>query len=116
MLDWARLLFRFGAHWRVLFSHVTLFGFVYPEQRLRVPDWFMHEMIRRLKLDMQCLPPDGRVCQGTLLSWSQYLADVDTDGGAYEDARHIPRGRLTSRDTQHMTDVLHREEQEDCKH
>jgi hypothetical protein len=109
-MDWARLLFRFGQHWRVLFSHVILFGFIYPEQRLRVPDWFMHEMMRRLKLDMQCLPSDRRVCQGTLLSWSQYLTHVD--GGEYDDARHVPRGRLTWEDTQHMTDVLQREERE----
>ena len=109
-MDWARLLFRFGIHWRVLFSHVILFGFIYPEQRLRVPDWFMHEMMRRLKLDMQCLPADRRVCQGTLLSWSQYL--VDLEQGDYHDARHAPWGTLTSEDTQHMTDVLHGEEQE----
>jgi hypothetical protein len=113
-MDWARLLFRFGTHWRVLFSHVILFGFIYPEQRLRVPDWFMHEMMRRLKLDMQCLPADRRVCQGTLLSWSQYL--VDLEQGDYHDARHAPWGRLTSEDTQHMTDVLHGEQQEGHEH
>jgi hypothetical protein len=114
VLDWARLLFRFGAHWRVLFSHVVLFGFIYPEQRLRIPDWFMHEMIRRLKLDMQCLPSDRRVCQGTLLSWSQYL--VDMDRGDYEDARQMPRGRLSSEETQYMTDVLQREEKDAQEH
>jgi hypothetical protein len=109
-MDWARLLFRFGSHWRVLFSHVMLFGFIFPEQRLRIPDWFMHEMMRRLKLEMQCLPADRRVCQGTLLSWSQYLGDLEQD--EYQDARHAPWGKLTSEDTQHMTDVLLREERE----
>lgn len=108
-MDWARLLFRFGTHWRVLCSHVLLFGFIYPEQRLRIPDWFMHEMMRRMKLEMQCLPADRDVCQGTLLSWSQYLADLDR--GEYQDARHAPRGRLSLEDTQHMTAVL-QEEQE----
>src|SRR5262249_13068499 len=29
-LDWRRLLGRYGAHWRVLLSHLVLFGFVYP--------------------------------------------------------------------------------------
>ncbi len=110
MMDWARLLSRFNAHWRVLFSHIILFGFVYPSQRLRVPDWFMHEMVRRLELEMQSLPPDRRVCQGTLLSWSQYL--VHLHRGEYEDARHLPRGKLTGEETQQMTDVLQREEQE----
>ena len=113
-MDWARLLFRFGTYWRVLFSHVILFGFIYPEQRLRIPDWFMHEMMRRMKLDMQCLPADREVCQGTLLSWSQYLADLEC--GDYQDARHVPRGKLTSGDTQHMTDVLQREERKEQEH
>ena len=113
-MDWARLLFRFGTHWRVLFSHVILFGFIYPEQRLRIPDWFMHEMMRRIKLDMQCLPADRAVCQGTLLSWSQYLADLEC--GEYQDARHAPCGKLTSDDTQLMTDVLQREEQAGHEH
>jgi len=109
-MDWARLLYRFNIHWRVLFSHVILFGFVYPAHRMRIPEWFMHEMMRRLELDMQSLPSDRRVCQGTLLSWSQYL--VHLDRGEYEDARHIPRGRLTWDETRHMTDVLRQEEQE----
>lgn len=109
-MDWARLLFRFGTYWRVLFSHVILFGFIFPEQRLRIPDWFMHEMMRRLKLEMQCLPADRRVCQGTLLSWSQYLGDLEQ--GEYQDARQVPWGKLMSEDTQHMTDVLLREERE----
>jgi len=108
-MDWARLLFRFNQHWRVLFSHVILFGFVYPAQRLWVPDWFMNEMVRRLELDMQSLPSDRRVCQGTLLSWSQYL--VHMDRGEYEDARHPPRGKLTWEETRHMTDVLQREQE-----
>ncbi|HEX6950754.1 MAG TPA: hypothetical protein VF127_14225, partial [Nitrospira sp.] len=73
------------------------------------PDWFMHEMMRRMKLEMQCLPADRDVCQGTLLSWSQYLADLDC--GEYQDARLSPRGRLMLEDTQHMTAVL-QEEQE----
>jgi hypothetical protein len=107
-LDWARLLSRFNTHWRVLFSHVVLFGFIYPEQRLRIPDWLMRELMRRMTQDMQCLPFDRRVCQGTLLSWSQYLVHMDL--GEYEDARHVPRGTLNEEEIQHMTDVLQQEQ------
>ena len=32
-LDWPRLLMRFGDHWRVLLSHLILFGFIYPDKR-----------------------------------------------------------------------------------
>ncbi|MFL5807759.1 MAG: hypothetical protein ACJ8CR_39275, partial [Roseiflexaceae bacterium] len=38
-LDWHRLLKRFGAHWQVLLSHLILFGYIYPTERSRIPDW-----------------------------------------------------------------------------
>lgn len=110
-LDWARLLTRFNRHWRVLFSHVVLFGFIYPEHRLRVPDWFMREMLRRMERDMLALPADRRVCQGTLLSWSQYLVHIER--GEYEDARHPPRGEVSYADTRRMTSLLRQEQPED---
>ena len=36
-LDWRRLIDRFGPHWRVLFAHLVLFGFIYPSVRSKVP-------------------------------------------------------------------------------
>ena len=44
-LDWPRLLMRFGDHWRVLLSHIILFGFIYPDKRQNVPAWVMDELI-----------------------------------------------------------------------
>ena len=49
-LDWPRLLMRFGDHWRVLLSHLILFGFVYPDKRQNVPAWVMDELMRRLSV------------------------------------------------------------------
>jgi Nucleotidyl transferase of unknown function (DUF2204) len=92
-LDWARLLRRFTSHWRVLFSHLILFGFIYPSERTKVPDWLMAEFVRRIRMEMTSAPPQERLCQGTLLSWSQYLEKVEH--GGYQDARHPPRGNLT---------------------
>jgi hypothetical protein len=92
-LDWARLLRRFNSHWRVLFSHLILFGYVYPSERSKVPEWLMTELARRIRLEMNSAPPAERLCQGTLLSWSQYLARIEQ--GAYEDARYPPRGNLS---------------------
>src|SRR5712692_6569929 len=46
-LDWPRLLMRFGDYWRVLLSHLILFGFIYPDKRQNVPAWVMDELIRR---------------------------------------------------------------------
>ena len=84
-LDWQRLLGRFGPHWRVLLSHLTLFGFVYPSDRTQVPAWVMQELLGRLAAETQGPPPADRVCQGTLLSRIQYCIDLQLWG--YRDAR-----------------------------
>jgi Nucleotidyl transferase of unknown function (DUF2204) len=95
-LDWPHLLRRFDRHWQVLLSHLILFGFVYPAERSHVPDWVMHELLGRLQVELlatgQSAPPTGKVCQGTLLSWRQYLPDVERWG--YQDAR-IVQGYMT---------------------
>ena len=39
---------RFGEHWRVLFSYLTLFGFVYPSERDKIPQWVMMALMERL--------------------------------------------------------------------
>ena len=38
-MDWRRLIDRFGRYWRVLLSHLVLYGFIYPSARSRVPAW-----------------------------------------------------------------------------
>ena len=43
---------RFGDYWRVLLSHIILFGFVYPDKRQEIPAWVMEELARRLALDI----------------------------------------------------------------
>lgn len=107
-LDWGRLLWRFDCHWRVLFSHLVLFGFVYPRRRLQIPHWVMRELIRRLGMEMQTLSSDRDVCQGTLLSWGQYLDYIER--GNYKDARHHPRGSLTADDTKFVTERFQEEQ------
>lgn len=92
-IDWRRILRRFGVHWRVLLTHVVLFGFVYPAERDVVPAWVMEELLRRLRDEMSVAPPRDRVCGGSLLSREQYLVDVEQWG--YADARREPLGALT---------------------
>ena len=103
-LNWQRLLGRFGSHWRVLFSHLILFGYIYPGERSQIPDWVMHELVSALRHEMTSSCPTGQVCQGTLLSWDQYLVDVEQ--GNYHDSRLSPRGTLTAEDIAHITAVL----------
>jgi len=100
-LDWERLLRRFDRYWRVLFSHVILFGFIYPTERARIPRWVMDELMRRTREEAGDAPPVDKVCRGTLLSWQQYLVDV-TDGG-FRDARLKPQGTLTPRQIEEWT-------------
>ena len=93
LLNWERLVRRFGSHWRVLLSHLILFGFIYPGERALVPSGVMRELVNRLLAEFDVPTRDSKVCQGTLLSRAQYLVDVDEWG--YEDARIQPRGSLT---------------------
>jgi hypothetical protein len=90
-LDWDRLLARFGDHWRVLYAHVVLFGYIYPDRREHVPAWVMDELAGRLAADR--MEPENHVCNGTLLSREQYLVDLERDG--YVDGRLQPDGPMT---------------------
>jgi hypothetical protein len=84
-LDWTRLLERFGSHWRLLFSHLVLFGFIYPAERDSVPAWVMLECLARLSREISQTARGDRVCGGTLLSREQFLVDVHDWG--YTDGR-----------------------------
>jgi hypothetical protein len=99
-LDWRHLVERFGPDWRVLLSHLVLFGYVYPSELGRISTAVMNELIERLQKEP---PPSGhkRVCRGTLLSRKQYLVDVETWG--FEDARLHERVHMSSKDIDHWT-------------
>jgi hypothetical protein len=92
-LDWRRLLARFGPHWRVLLSHLTLFGFIYPGERACIPPEVMVGLCRLLEWESRQPSARDRLCQGTLLSREQYLTDVSRWG--YADGRLEPHGQMT---------------------
>ncbi len=103
-LDWRRLLQRFGPNWRVLLSHLILFGYIYPTERSLVPHDVLQEMLARL-LQEQKAPPGGeKMCQGTLLSREQYLVDVNEWG--YRDARLTPRSTMNEGDVAQWTAAI----------
>ena len=103
-LDWKRLLALFGPHWRVLLSHLVLFGFIYPGDRDRVPASVMNTLIKRLQQETRQAPPETKLCTGTLLSRAQYLHDVEQQG--YEDGRVGPLTTMTERDIADWTDAI----------
>jgi hypothetical protein len=102
-LDWLRLLHRFGDHWRVLLSHLVLFGYVYPGERDKVPAEVLGELLGRLRDEG---PPDAAaagLCRGPLLSRGQYVVDVEAWG--YRDPRVQPAGPLTEQQRAAWTDA-----------
>ena len=64
-LDWNRLVSRFGEFWRVLYSHLVLFGFIYPSERARIPLWVMEQLTDRLASELRTSPPADLLCRGT---------------------------------------------------
>jgi hypothetical protein len=104
LLNWERLVRRFGGHWRALLSHLILFGFIYPGERALIPAAVMREMLNRLLAELDVPTRDSKVCQGTLLSRAQYLVDIDEWG--YEDARIEPRGNMTEEQVEVWTAAI----------
>jgi hypothetical protein len=102
-LDWDRLARRFGRHWRVLLSHLILFGFVYPSERTRIPEPLMRRCLRLLEQEMR-QPSARRVCRGPITSRAQYLVDVQLWG--YEDARLLPHGSMSEEDASIWTAAI----------
>jgi catechol 2,3-dioxygenase-like lactoylglutathione lyase family enzyme len=103
-LNWRRLLERFDTHWRVLLTYLNLFGFVYPSERARIPQWVMADLIERLRQELRAPPPARRICQGTLLSREQYLTDIGLWG--FEDARLTVAGSMTVDEVAHWTRAI----------
>jgi hypothetical protein len=100
--DWERLLARFGPHWRVLFSHLILFGFVYPDDQESIPGSVLQTLSARLHekpAEAPAVPP----CQGALLSRMQYLLDIEEWG--YADPRLQPLGPMTGEQIIRWTDA-----------
>jgi hypothetical protein len=100
-LDWRRLVARYGPHWRVLLSHLVLFGFVYPAEQRNIPDRVMADLTGRLKADAGS---ELRLCRGPLLSREQYL--IDTEVWGYWDPRLPPGGRMTAEQITHWTAAI----------
>ncbi|HEY0738979.1 MAG TPA: hypothetical protein VGD69_28935, partial [Herpetosiphonaceae bacterium] len=107
-LDWERLVDRVGDHWRVLLSHLILFGFIYPGEASKIPQDLMRALLRQLESDLQRPDAPSNLCQGTLVSREQYLIDIEEWG--YRDARLEPIGNMTRRETKIWTRAIDEEE------
>lgn len=108
-IDWERLMNLFGPHWPVLYSHLILFGYIYPSRRDSVPAWVMEELAKRLQRFEDQPPSRENICRGTLLSRAQYIQDIEEDG--FVDARKWPEGTLTGDEISAWTRAIDNEEQ-----
>ncbi len=111
-LDWQRLLLRFADDWRVLLTHLVLFGFIYPGERHRVPGDVLRELLGRLEAEIDAPASRERLCRGTLLSRAQYLVDVEEWG--FRDARLPPTGTMTGREVARWTEAIERDPSTDA--
>jgi predicted nucleotidyltransferase len=100
-MDWEHLLQRFGPDWRILLSHLVLFGFIYPSRKDLVPRNVMEELLRRLDLERQAGPPGAKVCNGTFLSRNQYISDIQSN--RFLDARLGERSAMTTEEIKDWT-------------
>jgi hypothetical protein len=110
-LDWNRLIARFGPHWRVLLSHLILFGYIYPSERRRVPQAPLRDLLSRLELESAEPARPDQSCNGPLLSRSQYRVDIEKLG--YRDARLAPDGKMSREQTAEWTAAADAEERKD---
>ena len=83
VIDWPRLITRFGDYRLILAAHLLLFRFAYSDADRLMPKWVFDSVLSDLTLP--AIDDGRRVCFGTLLSREQYLADVSQLG--YADAR-----------------------------
>ena len=100
-LDWNRLGQRFGSDWRVWWSHLILFGFIFPSKRHLIPLELMKEFAARV-LQEQNEPFLGDpICNGTLLSRIQYQPDLRE----FVDARKAARSEMSNEETQRWVEA-----------
>jgi predicted nucleotidyltransferase len=90
VIDWPRLIARYGDYRLVLAAHLLLFRFAYSDADQLMPAWVFEQVLGDLA--RPGTSSDERVCFGTLMSREQYLADVSQLG--YADAR-LARGHMS---------------------
>jgi hypothetical protein len=87
-----------------LFSHLVLFGFIYPSKRSLIPVGVMNQLTERLLHESQDFGDEDKRCNGTLLSRAQYLPDVERWG--FSDPRLEARSNLTPENLQTWTAAI----------
>lgn len=103
-LDWPRLGLRFGKFWRVLLSHLILFGFIFPQDRFKIPRQVMKDFMNKLEEKWDHSPSENGLCQGTFLSLLEYLPDLRDKH--FQDGRLFPNGKMTAQEIRELTSAF----------
>jgi hypothetical protein len=96
-MDWQRLMRRFAGHERVLIAHLMLYGYAYPTERDRVPQWVMQELLLGIEAEST---PQLEITFGTNLSQKGYGVPIREWG--FADGRLRPHGPLTPDELQQL--------------
>lgn len=103
-MDWPRLIRRFDEDWRVLLTHLILFGYIFPSKRDIVPAGVMTELMGRLAHELTLPPTEEKICRGPMLSRAQYLFDIERWG--FSDAREQGRCAMSDKDIAAWTSAI----------
>ena len=81
-IDWTHLVRRFGPDWRVLLTHLVLFGYIYPGERARIPPALMENLITRLRSEARTAGPGkdyakGRSFHASNIWWTCRIGDFE---------------------------------------
>ncbi|HEY8176464.1 MAG TPA: nucleotidyltransferase [Gemmatimonadaceae bacterium] len=102
VIDWERLIARFDHYWPLLLTYLTMFTFIYPSEKHRIPLQLFNDLVERLQAQLSAGQNGAeRVCQGTLVSRGQYMIDIGQYG--FLDARLAPRGNMSAEDCIYWT-------------
>jgi hypothetical protein len=104
LMDWDRLVKRFGPHWPVLLAHLLLFRYVYPTDSTEVIENVLNRLRKRLKTKQRKSARTNALCRGPLLSRAQFLPDIGP--GGMQDARMPPWGDMTYEEVQRWTEAI----------
>jgi hypothetical protein len=97
-LDWDRLMRRAEGHEALLLGHLTFFQYIYPCEADHVPERVLDTLQQRVRAHR---PATRGLCRGTLVSWDQYLPDINDRG--LVDGRLRPWGKLTPEEIERWT-------------
>jgi hypothetical protein len=100
-LDWKHLVDRFDVDWRLLLSHLLLFGYIYPSRKRMIPINVLSRLLSQLIADETEPAAETLICNGTLLSREQFLPDIAEKG--FLDARLGLRCTMTQKEIELWT-------------